>query len=504
MCTKKPSSLGQFFILVVFLFLFLISLPGVAITTAHISPTVSDSYTPSSSILQSNLNNHNPFYLISEEEVNTQQSNPTPSATHTFTLADTNLLTPTHTSTPTITPTLVISPTETPNPRPTSFIWLPVLHNLPFIPTYTPSPIPSPPEQILFCDNLGQSIYIPDNDGNGIIDEILIFDDRLLVNLSVYLNISHSWIGDLVVTLTNQHTGEKITVLDRPGIPNSLYGCSSDNIITILDDAAAQSVDNKCAYNPAISGIYLPTEELSSFAGKSVSGIWKINVSDHSLHDIGFLNHWCLFMALSDTMPSPTPTPTPVSLPEIAFVSGMTGQDQQFNLDCESRSAVDWAKYFGLTIDELDLLNHLPKSDDPEEGFVGDPQGTWGNIPPDDYGVHAPPVADLLRDFGATASSHRSLQWDDLRAEIASGNPVIVWIIGGNSYNIANGIPQFYTPTSTNHSTIVARREHTVILVGYTPTSVTVLNGSKFVEIPLNQFLDSWSVLQFMAVLARP
>jgi hypothetical protein len=91
-----------------------------------------------------------------------------------------------------------------------------------------------------------------------------------------------------------------------------------------------------------------------------------------------------------------------------------------------------------------------------------------------------------------------------LRAEIASGQPVIVWIIGGPSRSLVNGLPHFYTAASNGNTTIVAPYEHTVILVGYTPTNVTVLNGSQFVDVPLTQFLDSWSVLRFMAVLARP
>jgi uncharacterized protein YvpB len=135
---------------------------------------------------------------------------------------------------------------------------------------------------------------------------------------------------------------------------------------------------------------------------------------------------------------------------------------------------------------------------------VGDPNGIWGNIPPNDYGVHALPISLNLQDYGVTAGSYHSLKWDDLRAEIASGNPVIVWIIGGSSYNLVNGTPHFYTAASTGDTTIVAPYEHTVILVGYSPTNVTVLNGSQFVDVPLGQFLDSWSVLNFMAVLARP
>jgi subtilisin-like proprotein convertase family protein len=510
---KRGTSLNLFFgVGIVFLFLTLVSLPGLAGTSIDISTTISATYTSTISSLlplidQDNLKTPTITNIIIS---NSSAISPTLLAI-TFPITDTITPSPTYTSTPTFTPTTTstptvtltpsLTPTETPTPQPTIFMLLPFLSKQP---TYTPTPIPPPPEQILYCDHLDQRAYIPDDNAPGVNDEISISDGRLLVNLSLYLNISHNWVGDLEVTLTNQNTGEKITVLDRPGIPTSQFGCSNDNIIAILDDAAAQSAENKCAYSPAISGIYLPEEALSAFSGRSASGAWILNISDHDPGGTGWLNHWCLETLVSDSMPASTPTPTPVSLPASAYVNGMSGQDQQLNLDCESRSAVDWAKHFGLNIGELDFVNHLPGSDDPDAGFVGDPDGIWGHTPPDDYGVHAYPIADLLRDYGAIASSYRSLQWDDLRAEIASGRPVIVWIIGGSSYNLVNGIPHFYTAETTGDTTIVAPWEHTVILVGYTPTSVTVLNGSKLVDVSLNQFLDSWSVLQFMAVLARP
>jgi uncharacterized protein YvpB len=352
---------------------------------------------------------------------------------------------------------------------------------------------------------LNQPEDIPDNDPNGMNNDITIDDSRLAVSLNIYLSISHTWVGDLEVTLSNQDTGEKISLLDRPGAPASPIGCGVPNIITILDDEAIQPAEDNCAtYPPAISGIYQPDELLRTFSGKGISGTWRLNVSDHYPNDTGKLNHWCIEAELSDVMPPPTPTPAPVSLPSSASVDGLSGEDQQYTLDCESRSAVDWANHFGININELDFLSNLPRSDDPESGFVGDPRGIWGNVPPSDYGVHAPPVAELLRDYGLTARAFRSLKWDDLRAEIASGNPVIVWIIGGSWRNLVNGIPQYYTAQSTGNTTVVASGEHTVIVVGYSPTEVTILNGSRFIDIPLEQFLDSWSVLQFMAVLARP
>jgi subtilisin-like proprotein convertase family protein/uncharacterized protein YvpB len=497
---KIPSSLNLFFSVSIALFLLiLISLPGLAGTSKQPLPVISSIYTPT--LFSDKLNNNfkqPEVQTLSDGNISTSSPIPIILSTQTINITDTITPSPTNPSTPTITPTPVITFTETPTPQSTTFAWLPIISNSQFIPTPTPTI-----HQVLYCDNLYQPIYIPDNYPNGINDNISISDGRQLVNLSVYLDISHTWVGDLVITLTNTRTGEKISVLDRPGIPNSQYGCENNNIISILDDAAAQPAENKCAITPAISGIFLPNEELSSFAGRGVAGTWKLNVSDHSPNDDGWLNHWCLQTFLSDTMPAPSPTPTPVSLPPSAYVYGMTGEDQQLRLDCESRSAVDWAKHFGFNIGELDFLSHLPYSNDPEVGFVGNPNGYWGQIPPNDYGVHAPPIAEILRDYGVNASSHRSLQWNDLRAEIASGNPAIVWIIGGSSYNLVNGIPHFYTASSTDSTTIVAPWEHTVILVGYTPTYVTVLNGSRFVNVPIDQFLDSWSVLQFRAVLAR-
>lgn len=386
--------------------------------------------------------------------------------------------------------------------QPTALIYLPLLSES----RSTPLPLPDPVgKTYLFCDELSNPLAIPDDDPKGINNDIFIPDTRLVLSLNLYLNISHSWVGDLAITLTDQNTGDTITALNRPGVPQSDLGCSTGNLISILSDGAVQPAEVQCAlYAPAISGIYRPEQPLSIFTGKSVSGAWRLNVSDNYPNDTGKLNHWCLAATLTDFLPPPIPEPTPVNLPDSASVDGLWGMDQQFTLDCEARSAVDWARHFGFNIDELDFLDHLPRSDDPEAGFVGEPGGTWGSIPPNDYGVHAPPVATVLQQYGVTARAYHSLTWDDLRAEIASGKPVIAWIIGGVSRNLVNGIPRYYTAPSTGNTTVVGSGEHTVIVVGYTPDTVTVLNGSRFVDVPLDQFLDSWSVLNFMAILARP
>ncbi len=382
---------------------------------------------------------------------------------------------------------------DTPTPTPTSSP----------TPTYTPSP-PPPPETLLFCDNMSSSIFIPDNNPTGISNQISISDPRQVVHLTAYVDISHTWVSDVTVLLTNLATGETQTLIDRPGYPQTAYGCDTNNIISILDDRAEQSVENQCyAYPAAISGAYQPNETLQRFIGLPIAGPWRLRVVDSYVNDTGYLNGWCLEATIAEVLPSPTPTPQPV-LPASASISGMSGANQQLPLDCESRSAVDWAAHYGVTIDELDFYYNLPHSDDPDAGFVGDVMGVWGQIPPNDYGVHAIPIATLLNEYGLPAYPRRALDWDVVRDEIAHGDPVIAWIIGGSNHSLVNGIPRYYTANSTGHHSVVAGYEHTVIVTGYTETQVTVLNGAYFVTLSLDQFLDSWSALWNMAVLANP
>lgn len=412
-------------------------------------------------------------------------------------------LTPVYT--PTTTPTIGL-PTPLPSLTPTlpfeQILTSPLTDTLSlfYFPLIFRVQNPIPPEKELFCTTLGSPRSIPDNNTSGINDTILVSDPRLIADLDVTLDANHTWVGDLRFRLTHAETGREITLINRPGHPDTQFGCGNDNVRTILDDEISSPVENKCAASPAaLSGIYLPQQALSQFDGISVAGTWTLNVADLSEHDTGNLRNWCLVANISEVPPPPTPEPPIPPLPSQAIINGVTGRVQALPLDCESRSAVDWAKFLGYSIGELAFFNNLPVSDNPDTGFVGDVYGTWGQIPPNPYGVHAEPVAALLRDYGLSAYAHRPLRWEQLKAEIAEGYPVFVWITG----NVENGIPVYYTPSDGLH-TIVARYEHTVIVTGYTNTSVYYLNGATIYTKTINQFLDSWSALGNMAITTKP
>jgi uncharacterized protein YvpB len=197
--------------------------------------------------------------------------------------------------------------------------------------------------------------------------------------------------------------------------------------------------------------------------------------------------------------PTHTPEPTePLPLPAEAYVDGLVGHAQLFTLDCEARSAVDLAAFFGVVINEKDFLDKLPRSDDPNAGFVGSYRDPRGQLPPDSYGVYARPVAKLLKHYGIKAQNWTDLSWESIQAEISEGRPVMVWVIG----NTWPGIAVEYTASNDNTS-LVARFEHTVIVVGYTETSVTLVDGDLVYNRTLDEFEQSWGVLNRMAITVQ-
>lgn len=204
--------------------------------------------------------------------------------------------------------------------------------------------------------------------------------------------------------------------------------------------------------------------------------------------------------------PSPTFTPLPTNtpmatatssdgLPVEYYISGVVGHAQSYSLSCEARSASDWASFYGISASESSIQSALPSSDDPEVGFVGLPNGPEGQLPPNSYGVHAKPIASILREYGVAATAKKGMTFYEIKQQVASGNPVIAWVIG----NVWNGSPVSYTSESGN-TTTVARYEHTVIVIGYDAYGVTVVDGYMVYWRSKTDFLNSFSVLGNMAV----
>ena len=184
------------------------------------------------------------------------------------------------------------------------------------------------------------------------------------------------------------------------------------------------------------------------------------------------------------------------TLPDSHYIWDIWGHRQYFGLGCESAAVVDWAAYFDVPITEFLFQTRLPLSDNPDLGFVGSVEGPWGQVPPYAYGVHAAPIAELLRSqYEINAAGEKDLTIEDLKPELASGQPVIAWVIG----NCVGGIPHEYIDKD-GRSVTVAAYEHVVILTGYDEDSIRYMNNGKFYDIPYENFANTWGVLGNMAV----
>lgn len=210
--------------------------------------------------------------------------------------------------------------------------------------------------------------------------------------------------------------------------------------------------------------------------------------------------------------PPPTPLPTlPPASPGVAGASGaasrmmkiqgITAHKPSMPLTNEARVAVDWAAFFGVTIDEMTFQKSMPVTDDPEVGFAGDVEGELGEIPPKGYGAHAQPVAIALQKHGVKARARKNMTMDQLLAQIGENKPVIAWVKG----SMEGGSSVVYT-TGGGKLVAVTPNAHAVIVFGYdlgaNPPTVTVLNRGNEEVYPMNTFLNSWLVLGNMAVSA--
>ena len=107
---------------------------------------------------------------------------------------------------------------------------------------------------------------IPDNDPAGISDSIDIITTGNLSDVKVWVDITHTWVGDLLVKLATP-AGSEIILHDRSG-------GSQDNLIKTYSE------ENLAA--------------LKTLLGQSAPGTWTLRVIDLAGRDLGKLNRWGL------------------------------------------------------------------------------------------------------------------------------------------------------------------------------------------------------------------
>jgi subtilisin-like proprotein convertase family protein len=157
---------------------------------------------------------------------------------------------------------------------------------------------------LVVCDS--PAAAIPDNNTSGVSRIVTVPQLVKMTDLNVWVDVTHPWVGDVSLVLEHEETGSRVTLLDRPGYPDSFWGCSGNDIDATFDDEALAQAEVSCSLaGSALSGLVQPNESLATFDGELWLGTWRLTVADHAPYDSGTLNSWCLqpvYMPLDQTL----------------------------------------------------------------------------------------------------------------------------------------------------------------------------------------------------------
>ena len=169
-----------------------------------------------------------------------------------------------------------------------------------------------------------------------------------ILDVNVSMEVDHSWVGDLEMTLISPDGGSVLVLAD----PTCGGSGNSDNVIATLDDESGvgsisanctAGVDTGGAPNPdacpqeylvsaAIDGTFNPDNPLSALDGGSALGTWTLQVVDDAGGDAGCIHafsvtvEWENIGGVTDTSPAVTGTATATDgcgTPVVTFVDAV-------------------------------------------------------------------------------------------------------------------------------------------------------------------------------------
>lgn len=117
--------------------------------------------------------------------------------------------------------------------------------------------------------------------GPPLIRTINVPDNITIESLKLSINVSHTFVGDLLVRLTHPNGTTQVNVWSG--------NCGDNDNINITFEDGAPAID--CA-NTGTGNTYNPGDALSTFNGLSAQGDWTLLIADFFQGDTGTLNSW--------------------------------------------------------------------------------------------------------------------------------------------------------------------------------------------------------------------
>jgi subtilisin-like proprotein convertase family protein len=164
------------------------------------------------------------------------------------------------------------------------------------------------------------AVAIPDNSAAGVNSQLTVSGVGTIGNIkfrfdgsscstsatSTTVGLNHAAVGDLVIKLTSP-AGTTVTLMNRPG---GTANTGNNFCGTVLDDAAASSIQSITSAGQPNTGTFQPANPLSAFNGQSADGVWTLNVADLAAGNTGSVRAWSLVITPQSTTCSPPLTLT--------------------------------------------------------------------------------------------------------------------------------------------------------------------------------------------------
>ena len=190
---------------------------------------------------------------------------------------------------------------------------------------------PGPCTGTTYSSAANLNLPIPDNNPTGVSSTITVATVATVTELKcVTVNLTHTWTGDLVATLTHVSSGTSVQLFRRlnattptaVGESSNLSGaytfCATGaSFATAGNGGLTDYVIPPGTYAQSSASLQLTpaqnTNTFANFVGLALNGQWRLTVSDYSADDIGTLSNWS-FEACSDAPTCPTFSGAPANV----------------------------------------------------------------------------------------------------------------------------------------------------------------------------------------------
>ena len=133
-----------------------------------------------------------------------------------------------------------------------------------------------------------------------VVSYLNIADNRIITDVDVELNITHTWVADLNISLVAPN-GRVVRLVSRAGN-------GANFAATTFDDQANTPIS---AGSVPFTGRFRPLDPLSTLNGMSTQGTWRLVVTDTDPWDTGTLSSWALVLRTAAVNNPPVLAPIP-------------------------------------------------------------------------------------------------------------------------------------------------------------------------------------------------